>query len=190
MNNNNFFPNPNQFFMNDLQAMRDRIDNQMRQIQQQQQFSTQQQPQIQQTFQLSNPTNNSNDFDGKYAENSEEVKSTLVLKNSLFVSKDMQTLWVKDVSGGIKTYSLSEIIEKDEKDIEIDNLRKQIEDMKFLITQQGYLAQQNNIPQSISQPISQSVVQPTPQPISQPVIQPINEIQEQPEVKTEKKTKK
>lgn len=75
----------NQMYMQDLQNMRDRIDSQMRQLQQP---NMQQTPAINQTFQLSNPGNSANDFDGKYVTNIDEVKSTLALKNTLFVNKE------------------------------------------------------------------------------------------------------
>lgn len=119
----------NQMYMQDLQAMRDRIDAQMRQLQQPQ---VQQTPAINQTFQLSNPSNVS-DFDGKYAKDMEEVKSTLTLKNTFFVDKEMKNLWVKNASGEIKTYSLAEVIELDPKDKKIAELEQQINDMKGMI---------------------------------------------------------
>lgn len=132
-----------QFYMQDLQNMKDRIDNQMRQLQQQNQITSQQlqQPQIQQTFQLSNPNSNLSDFDGKYVENAEEVKNTLTLKNTLFMTKDLNNLWIKDASGNIRAFSLSEIVQRDEKDIEIDNLKKELSEMKAFVLSQN---KQNN----------------------------------------------
>lgn len=128
-----------QFYMQDLQNMKDRIDNQMRQLQQQNQITSQQlqQPQIQQTFQLSNPNSNLSDFDGKYVENVEEVKNTLTLKNTLFMTKDLNNLWIKDASGNIRAFSLSEIVQRDEKDIEIDNLKKELSEMKAFVLSQN-----------------------------------------------------
>ena len=122
--------NNSQMYLQDLQNMRDRIDAQMRQFQQP---AMQQTPAINQTFQLSNPPNADNDFDGKYATNLDEVKNTLALKNTFFVNKEMNTLWFKDVSGNIKTYTLSEVIELDAKDQEILELKKEIENMKGMI---------------------------------------------------------
>lgn len=122
--------NNSQMYLQDLQNMRDRIDAQMRQFQQP---AMQQTPAINQTFQLSNPPNADNDFDGKYATNLDEVKNTLALKNTFFVNKEMNTLWLKDVSGNIKTYTLSEVIELDAKDQEILELKKEIENMKGMI---------------------------------------------------------
>lgn len=86
--------------MQDLQNMRDRIDRQMAQMQQPQ-MSGSQTPAINQTFQLSNPTNSLNDFDGKYVSNVDEVKNTLTLKNTLFVNKGMNMLYsdMKNVLG-------------------------------------------------------------------------------------------
>lgn len=141
---NNFNPymmnNPYGYpVMQELQSMKDRIDKTMQNYQQtQNQFMNpnQQPAQIQQTFQLSNPQANSIDFEGKYAENIDEIKNTLVYKNTLFVNKDMSTLWFKAVNGNIKTYTLIEVIQKDDKDKEIDELKKQIEDMKYMLSHQ------------------------------------------------------
>lgn len=141
---NNFNPYMNNSYgypvMQELQSMKDRIDRTMQNYQQtQNQFMNpnQQPAQIQQTFQLSNPQSNTNDFDGKYADNIEEVKNTLVYKNTLFINKDMSVLWHKAANGEIKTYTLIEVIQKDEKDKKIENLEKQIEDMKFMLAQQN-----------------------------------------------------
>jgi len=123
--------NPNNMYMQDLQQMRDRIDQQMRQAQQQFQQMPQT-PQINQTFQLA-PNQNLNDLDGKYANNIDEVKNTLTLKNTLFVDKEMKNLWFKGADGNIKTYTLSEVIELDEKDKQIILLQRQIEEMKGMI---------------------------------------------------------
>lgn len=101
---------------------------QMRQPQQSQ--ST---PHIQQTFQLSNPQNNVVDFDGKYAKDIEEVKNNLIFKNTIYIDKEMSTMWVKNINGNIKAYTLTEIVELDEKDKMILNLQKQIEELKGVI---------------------------------------------------------
>lgn len=123
--------NNNQFYMQDLQNMRDRIDSQMRQLQQNQYQQPVQQP-ITQNFQLApNPTNN--ELESKYVDNIEQVKNTFVIKTGVFVNKDFSTLWVKDVTGKIRTYRIEEIIEMDEKDKEIYNLKKQIEEMKGMM---------------------------------------------------------
>ena len=141
---NNFNPYMNNIYGNsiiqEMQSMKDRLDRTMQQYQQtQNQFMPQNQQQptnLTQNFQLA-PQGNITDFDGKYAENVEEVKNTLVYKNCLFVNKDMSILWFKAVNGTIKTYTLVEVIERDEKDKEIDDLKKQIEDMKYMLVQQN-----------------------------------------------------
>ena len=141
---NNFNPYMNNIYGNsiiqEMQSMKDRLDRTMQQYQQtQNQFMPQNQQQptnLTQNFQLA-PQGNITDFDGKYAENVEEVKNTLVYKNCLFVDKDMSILWFKAVNGTIKTYTLVEVIERDEKDKEIDDLKKQIEDMKYMLVQQN-----------------------------------------------------
>ena len=116
----------NQYYIQDLQGMKDRIENQIRQYQQQQQ---QPQPPIMQNFQIT-PQTNTSEIEGKYASNIDEVRNTFVIKTGLFIDRDFNTLWIKDVSGRIRTFTLQEVVELDEKDKEILELKKQIEEMR------------------------------------------------------------
>ena len=121
----NYYPN-NQYYMQDLQNMKDRIDSQMRQLQNQQPI---QQPQIHQNFQLA-PQNNNNELESKYADSFEEVKNTFVIKTGIFTKKDFSTIWVKDVSGNIRTFRTEEVVELDEKDREILDLQRQLNELR------------------------------------------------------------
>lgn len=116
----------NQYYIQDLQGMKDRIENQIRQYQQQQQ---QPQPPIMQNFQIT-PQTNTSEIEGKYATNIDEVRNTFVIKTGLFIDREFNTLWIKDVSGRIRTFTLQEVVELDEKDKEILELKKQIEEMR------------------------------------------------------------
>ena len=119
------YPNyNNQFYMQDLQGMRDRID---RQLQQMQQISQPQQTPITQNFQLAPSQNNSSI---KYAENLDEVKKELVLGDTLFINKSFTTMWLKNARGETKTYEVKEIVVLDEKDAQIEDLKAQIEELK------------------------------------------------------------
>lgn len=123
------YPNyNNQMYMNDLQQMRDRIDNQMRQMQQNS-MQPQQPTAINQTFQLA-PNNNVNELESKFVKDIDEVKNTLVMKTGIFTNKDYSTIWIKDVTGNIRTFNTQEVIELDEKDKQIIALQKQIEELK------------------------------------------------------------
>lgn len=121
----NYYPN-NQFYMQDLQNMKDKIDNQMRQLQNQQPI---QQPQIHQNFQLA-PQNNNNELESKYADNFDEVKNTFVMKTGIFTKRDFSTIWIKDVSGNIRTFKTEEVVELDEKDREILDLQRQLNELR------------------------------------------------------------
>jgi hypothetical protein len=79
---------------------------------------------ITQNFQMLN--NNSM----RYANDIEEVKRDYTINDTPFFSKDMSVLWVKNIKGDIKTYELKELVQKDEKDMLIDALMLQIEDLK------------------------------------------------------------
>lgn len=127
-----FYTNNNQYYMQSLQDMRNNIDNQMRQLQNQQQNQPQQ-PTINQSFQLA-PQTNGNGLECKYVNNIDEVKNTFVMKTGIFLTKDFNNLWVKNVDGSIKTFKTEEVIELDSKDKEIQMLKKQIEEMKGMMS--------------------------------------------------------
>lgn len=124
--------------MQDLQNMREKIDRQMQQMQQlnQNQMQQQQPVPITQNFQLApNPTNN--ELESKYANNIDEVRNTFVMKTGVFVNKDFTSMWVKTTDGNIKTYELNEVIQQDPKDIEINNLKKELQRMKEMISNES-----------------------------------------------------
>ena len=126
--------NNSQYYMQNLQDMRDRIDNQIRNYQQSQMQQPVTQP-ITQNFQLAPQQNaNVNEIESKYAENIDIVKNTIVAKTTLFLTKNYSTLWIKDIAGNIKTFRTEEIIEMDDKDKEIQMFKKEIEDLKGMIS--------------------------------------------------------
>lgn len=126
-----------QLYLQELQSMKDRIDNQMKQIQHQQQNQMQQPLQqptnLTQNFQLAPTQTNNNELESKYVNSIDDVKKIFVIKTGVFVDKDYSTLWVKDVNGNIRTFKTEEVVEIDEKDKEILALKKQIEEMKGMI---------------------------------------------------------
>lgn len=125
--------NNSQYYMQNLQDMRDRIDNQIKNYQQSQMQQPITQP-ITQNFQIApQPNNNNNELESKYADNIDAVKNTFVIKTGIFVNKDFSTLWVKDATGNIRTFRTEEIIEMDDKDREILELKRQINEMKGMI---------------------------------------------------------
>ena len=131
-----YYPN-NQIYMQnmqDLQNMREKIDSQMRQMQQLNQNQMQQQPvpNVTQNFQLApNPSNN--ELESKYANNIDEVRNTFVMKTGVFVNKDFTSMWVKTTDGNIKTFELNEVIQQDPKDVEINNLKLELQKMREMI---------------------------------------------------------
>ena len=128
MYNNPYMQNYSQFGQ---QAMADRIDNQIAQLNQmkEQMKNGSQQPAINQTFQLA-PTNN---HTMRFANTIDDVINETVYYDTAFFSKDMTVLWIKNAKGDIKSYELTEIVPKDSKDFEIEYLKSQIEELKGMI---------------------------------------------------------
>ena len=70
----------------------------------------------------------------------EEVSRDLVIGDTPYFSKDMSVVWIKNTKGEIKTYELNEIIPKDDKDIKIEMLIAQIEELK-----KGMIKDESNV---------------------------------------------
>ena len=124
------------------QNMYEQIDNQINQLNhmKEQIKNNNQQPAINQTFQLA-PTNN---HTMRYANTIEDVNRETVYFDTPFFSKDMSVLWLKGVNGDIKTYELNEIIPKDAKDLQIEFLQSQIEELKGMIRSESSNANVSN----------------------------------------------
>lgn len=111
------------------QASLDRINaqiNELEKLKQQVQQPLQQPTNLTQNFQIA-PTNREVI---KYANSMEEVQRDLVVGDTPYFSKDMSVVWIKNTKGDIKTYELNEIVPKDKKDIQIEYLQAQIEELK------------------------------------------------------------
>lgn len=111
------------------QANLDRVNNQiaeLERIKMQMQQPMAQPTNLTQNFQLA-PQNRDVI---KYAGSLEEVQKEMVIGDTPYFSKDMSVVWVKNTKGEIKTYELNEIIPKDEKDIQIELLQNQVEELR------------------------------------------------------------
>ena len=110
------------------QASLDRINAQINELEKakaQYQQQPVQQP-ITQNFQLA-PTNHDAI---RYANSLEEVQRNVVIGDTPYFSKDMSVVWVKDTRGNIRTYELTEIVPKDAKDMQIEMLKAEIDELK------------------------------------------------------------
>ena len=66
----------------------------------------------------------------RYANSIEDVQKDTVIGDTPYFSKDMSVAWIKNTKGDIRSYELKEIIAKDEKDLKIEFLQAQIEELK------------------------------------------------------------
>ena len=119
---NVYNPQPSLDRINGQIAELEKMRNQIQQMPQQMQQPTN----LTQNFQLA-PTNNNAI---KYANSMDEVQRNMIIGDTPFFSNDMSVVWVKNIKGDIKTYELSEIVPKDEKDFQIEMLQAQIEELK------------------------------------------------------------
>lgn len=66
----------------------------------------------------------------RYAESIDDVRREMIFADTLFVNKAFTNLWFKSPNGNIKSYLLEEIVPKDEKDLQIEALKRELEDLK------------------------------------------------------------
>lgn len=117
-------------YMNNINSQQnlDRINYQISELEkmkEQMQRPIQQPTNLTQNFQLA-PTRDVI----KYANSIDEVQRDMVIGDTPYFSKDMSVVWVKNTKGDIKTYELNEIIPKDDKDIQIEMLQAQIDELR------------------------------------------------------------
>ena len=116
-------------YLQELNNMRGRIDNQIQQVQHQQQNMPQlpmQQPtNLTQNFQLA--SNNNGNI--RLVNGVDYVQKEIVLTDTYFLANSLNSLWIKNSRGDIRTFELSEIKPKDEKDLLIEKLQKEKESL-------------------------------------------------------------
>lgn len=115
------------------QASIDRINSQIAELEklksQIPQQQTSQPTSLTQNFQIS-PTNRETI---RYAGSLEEVQRDMVVGDTPYFSKDMSVVWLKNTKGEVRTYELNEIVPRDEKDMQIELLMAQVNELKGMI---------------------------------------------------------
>ncbi len=139
------------------QSTIDRINTQMAELEKMKEQLQKPIPQptnLTQNFQLA-PTNRDAI---KYANSMEDVQHESVSGDTPYFSKDMSVLWLKNAKGEIKTYELVEIVPKDDKDIKIEYLQAQIEELR-----RGLKHESND---DINEPITSTIESKEPNDVS------------------------
>lgn len=130
------------------QVTKDRIDYQISQLQQMKeqlsQPQQQTQPAINQTFQLA--PNNQGGM--KFVNTIDDVHKELVFADTPFFSKDLSVMWIKSVKGDIKAYEIKEIVQKDDKDLMIESLQMQINELR-----KGMMENAKSVNTNVDEPI-------------------------------------
>ena len=129
---NSYNPMLRQNYEQNLKNIIEQASGQLQQLQQ-----MQNQPQmptnLTQNFQITPQSNNPSELQSAYVNNIDEVKNIFMTRNGIFIDKDLTTLWFKNIEGNIRTFNLAEVIERDEKDIQIEDLIKENEEKKYEI---------------------------------------------------------
>jgi hypothetical protein len=120
----------NQYRTINQQNLYEQIDNEISNLQQMKERMKNQQPMqptnLTQNFQLA-PTNREVI---RYANSIDDVQKDNIVGETPYFSKDLSICWIKNLNGSIRSFELTEIIPKDEKDLKIEYLQAQIEELK------------------------------------------------------------
>lgn len=117
------FNNPYNFVNN--QNINERIDNEIERLKQMKNNMQQPVQPITQNFQLA-PSHTGI----RYANTIEDVQKEIVYTDTPYFSKDLSVLWLKNAKGDIRAYELKEIVQKDEKDVLIESLQMQLNELR------------------------------------------------------------
>lgn len=124
------FNNPYNINAYSPQANIDRINNQITELENMKKQINQQPmqhpPNLTQNFQIS-PINKETI---KYASSIDEIQKENVVGDTPYFSRDMSVVWIKNAKGEIKSYELKEIIFKDERDLLIESLQMQVNELR------------------------------------------------------------
>lgn len=102
------------------------------------------------TMQQSTPTNLTQNFQltpqynqMRYVNSLDDVKKEVVVIDTPFFSRDLSVLWIKNSKGDIRGFEMNEIIPKDNKDMQIEFLQSQIEELRKEIKRNEHNADVN-----------------------------------------------
>ena len=118
-------------------SLNERIDNEIERLKQMK-GNIQQPTPITQNFQLA-PTHTGM----KYVNTIEDVKKEIVYFDTPYFSKDLSVLWVKNNKGDIRCFELKEIVEKDQKDLQIEYLMNEIDKLKGMMKNEQHNTNDN-----------------------------------------------
>ena len=110
----------------------DRINNQISELEKMREQISQPQQQptnLTQNFQIAPSSNTTM----RYANSIDEVQKDFVISDTSYFSRDLSIVWIKNTKGEIKSYELNEIVQKDDKDLRIEFLEAQINELKGMI---------------------------------------------------------
>ena len=74
----------------------------------------------------------------RYANSLEDVQREYVIGDTPFFSKDMSVVWIKNAKGEIKTFELTEIIPKDDKDLQIEFLNERVKQLEEMVNNEQH----------------------------------------------------
>ena len=77
----------------------------------------------------------------KYANSIDDVQKDVITGDTPYFSRDLSILWIKNIKGEIRTFELNEIVPRDEKDLQIELLQTQIDELrKGMVNNEQYFA--------------------------------------------------
>lgn len=121
-------PNIDQNYINMIEKEKERLDKMKEQYVNR--FQQPQQPTLNQTIQVAPTPQN---LGLKYVNSINDVQKELTMVDTPFITNDYSTLFIKNAKGEIRTFTLQEVIPKDERDEIIKQLQKENEKLKGMI---------------------------------------------------------
>ena len=76
----------------------------------------------------------------RFVNSIDDVRKELVYYETPYFSRDMSVMWIKNVKGEITPYEIKKIVYKDEKDLQMEKLQKEIDELKEKLNEKSSIA--------------------------------------------------
>lgn len=79
----------------------------------------------------------------KFVNSVDDVRKELVYYETPYFSRDMSVMWIKNVKGEITPYEIKKMVFKDEKDLQMEKMQKEIDELKEKLNEKSSIANDN-----------------------------------------------
>lgn len=79
----------------------------------------------------------------RYVNSADDIRKELVYFETPYFSRDMKFMWIKNVKGEVTPYEIKKIEYRDEKDLQMEQMQKEIDELKERLNEKSSITNDN-----------------------------------------------